>query len=239
MKRKTIVFSVLLIVCVGFYFVREHYARIENRILRDIETDTYLLSYADVLCREYKIPIVVEGYDHSAAYAHTKRTSYLVKKATVRQLLDKIVPPKDFIWETHGDAIHIISRKLASRSDYQMNSVIGHFSAKNVDRNTLIKLAIARTTKPTNLEPLIYGEVPFKKYNKADPPKISINVKHATLREVLDEISLKANFCYNIEWAQNPDSSFASQVPIGSYALWLTIPADLPTFEELESASRN
>lgn len=230
MKRKIIIFSVLLILfCAGFYFIRKHYNRVENRVLRDVKFNADFFMFTDALCRKYKLPVVLECSNYSRPPVMAPRISYSAKKTTVRQLLDAVIPKEDFIWEIHGNVVHIISKELASRPDYQMNSVIEHFSAKDVDRNTLIKLAVAQAGKGNASEPLVYGEFPYKRFNvEFDPPKISIDAKHATLREILDQISRKADFCYSVKQSKNYDVSF-STVPYGSYALWIMLPDDLLT----------
>ena len=230
MKRKTIMFSILLILlCAGFYFVRKYYNRVENRVLRNVTFNDDFIMFADSLCRIYKFPVVLESSNYSRPPVMAPRILYSAKKTTVRQLLDAVIPKKDFIWEIHGNVVHIISKELVSRPDYQMNSVIEHFSAKDVDRNTLIRLAVAQAGKGNASEPLVYGEFPYKKFNiKFDPPKVSIDVKHATLREILDQISRKADFCYSVKQSKNYDISFSS-VPYGSYALWIMLPDDFLT----------
>lgn len=238
MKRKTIVISVLVVlVCVAFYFVHKQYSTdnqvaeprvfIENQVLRDIALHDNLPNCVNELCRKYKIPVVLEGHDNYSTYAHKKTKTYSAKEITVRQLLDTIVPKDDFIMEKHGNIMHIISKAVASRPDYQMNTVIERFSARNVDRNTLIKSAVAQAGKNNASEPLVYAEFPHKRFKiKFDPPKISIDMKHATLREILDRISQKADFCYSVERGVNADVSFSSYVPVGSYAQWITIWSD-------------
>ena len=122
MKRKTIIISILLIiVCAIFFFIRQH-NRIENRVLKDVAFNYRLDDFVNNLYFKYKIPIVMEGSDYSLT-DDTPLISYSAKKTTVRQLLDAIVPEKDFIWTTNGNVIHVISTELASRPNYQMNFV--------------------------------------------------------------------------------------------------------------------
>lgn len=224
MKRKTILSLILIFTCAVSYFIYLQYRRVEDRVLKNIGFYDSPRCINE-LCRKHKIPIVLEGYDHGSEYGGAKTNVYSAEKITVRQLLDKIVP-KDFTWTSNGKVIHIISKNLASRPDYQMNTIIERFSAKNVDRNTLIHMAVAQAGKGAASEPLVYGEFPFKRFNyKFDPPKISIDMKHATLREILDQISLKADFCYTVERAKNGDVLFTG-VPVGSYALWIVISQD-------------
>lgn len=229
MKRKTIGISVsLILVCGAFYFIYKHYARVENRILKEVTFNDDLVSFVDKLYYEHEIPIVLEGFDHTLPLNTRQEISYSAKKMTVRQLLDSVVPQTNFTWTTDGDVIHIISPALAARPDYQMNSVIEHFSAKNADRNTLIKLALAQVEKNNISEPLVFEVYPYAKNDIIfAPPKISINMKHATLREILDRISLKAGICYQIMRTKNYNSVSYLGVPPGEYVLGLVVLDDL------------
>lgn len=228
MKRKIILFSALLLVCAGLYAIYRRYNRVEDKVLKNItfsDSSRYIVD----LCEEHKIPIVLEGLDHHSEYGGAKTNVYSAEKITVRQILDKIVP-KNFMWTSNGRVIHIIDRQLAAQPDYQMNTVIERFVAWKMDRNMLIHMAVAEAKKGAAPEPLAYYEFPFEQYGykKPDLPKISINRKGATLREILDEISLKADFCYDIERAKHP-----FLVPGGSYGRFVVVVSDLKRRKEL------
>lgn len=232
MKRKIIgIFILLILICVAFYLYKR-YTPVEKRGLKDIAFNDNLLDCVDKLYFEHNIPIVLEGFEYTLPPNAPPRISYSAKKTTVRQLLDSIVSQKSFSWTTDGNFIHIISTALASRPDYPMNSVIEHISAKNVDRNVLIKLALAQIEKNNVSEPLIFVEYPYAKYDIIfDPPKISIDIKHATLREVLDQISRKGGINYEVQREKNHDPAYALRAPLGSYVLWLMVKEDfVPRF---------
>lgn len=233
MKRKTIGLSVLIIlVCGAFYLIYKHCTRVENRILKDVTFNDDLFTLTDNLYFEHKVPIVLEGFEYTLPPNAPPIITYSAKKTTVRQLLDSVVPQTNFTWTTDGNVIHIISPALVSRPDYQMNSVIEHFSAKDADRNTLIKLALAQVEKNNISEPLVFEVYPYAKNDIIfDPPKISIDMKHATLREVLDQISRKAGICYEILRWKNRNPVSISGVPSGAYALCLIVMDDhVPRF---------
>ncbi|MBI4801023.1 MAG: hypothetical protein HY796_00705 [Elusimicrobia bacterium] len=203
-------FVILLII--GIFSAGPDRENIEDRVLENLKIDCDLMDLSDIAWYYYKIPIIVEvgGILHDGSV----KISYSTPKTTIRELLDAVVPKKSFVWRAEGDVIHIISRPLDMRSDYQLNVPIEKFSEKG-NYNNLILKALEQVQQRNFPEPILFEPFSYKDWNiKKQLCPFKVKARNTTLRRLLDQIALKGGILYSVRRLQNKD---------GSYFFWLPL----------------
>ena len=212
MKRKIFISILIILICaISIFLARRQDSHIEDAILTDITLNDELFNVINVLYLDHHIPIAIE-IDY-ASYHPSEKIRYSAKETTVRELLNTIVPKEEFVWKVDGDFIHIISKTLLSRSDYQLNIQIKSFYAADIERDVLIKRALDQASIHDVPEPIAFTGLPYAKLSKSFRvnlvlPKISIDLKNVTLREVLDQISKKSGVSYCVLRNRKSDGSY-------------------------------
>lgn len=211
MKHKKILISIFLAaLCVlGFLFIRERYVDIADRTLKNVKIDYPLIFLGGDIWGNYKIPIVVES--DAATHKMLQGISYSTKKTTVRELLNTVVPDS-FVWRTEGKVIHIISKSLDVRSDYQLNASIEAFSGTE-DYNDLILKALVQIRQRNFPEQLTYSPFPYERYGiKQHVSKFHIRAHNVTIRQLLDKIALKGGIGYSVRRTAQRDGTYSIYV---------------------------
>ncbi|MBI4801589.1 MAG: hypothetical protein HY796_03600 [Elusimicrobia bacterium] len=133
----------------------------------------------------------------------SEKISYSTPKTTARELLDAVVPKNSFVWRAEGDVIHIISKSLATRSDYQLNATIERFSERG-DYNSLILKALEQVQQRNFPEPVLFEPFSYKDWNiKKQLCPFKVKARNTTLRQLLDQIALKGGILYSVRRLQN------------------------------------
>ncbi|MBI4803265.1 MAG: hypothetical protein HY796_12160 [Elusimicrobia bacterium] len=208
--KKTFGFAILALVCVFvFLFIRERHSDIANRTLKNVKIDYDLIFLGGSIWYNYKIPVVVEN--DAATNNEFKKIFYSTKTTTVRELLNTVVPDS-FVWRTEGHVIHIISKSLDARPDYQLNAPIEIFSATG-DYNELIRTALGRVNRRNFREQIAYSPFPYEALGREKHLReFHVTARNVTLRQLLDKIVLKGDTGYSVSRSFQKD---------GTYILWV------------------
>ncbi|MBI4803561.1 MAG: hypothetical protein HY796_13665 [Elusimicrobia bacterium] len=201
----------ILLILIGIFAGSQE--NIEDRVLENVKIDYGFDNLPGYMWHNHRI-IIVEEFD-TLISSYPGKMLYSADKTTVRELLNAVVPLKDFVWRTEGNVIHIISKSLDKRADYQLNAEIEQFSETGnyYDMVVMVYGQVRHRNFPEELSPLLLSF--FNPDFKKSLCPFKIKVRNITLRQLLDRIALESKgkiHYYSVHRVRERDGSIILQM---------------------------